>query len=294
MTLDNIKKEITYLQNNLYSTVIINDAIIELDFENTGNVESCPPHTHTWFEFNYIIAGDLHTSFGEEMLSFKSGDFFIVPPGMEHFHKYNNKNPHEGVFIRWQVKKNKSCTPDSQFSLFNYLNNLRTWEPKIYKDEYSFYSLIIQLFEELKRTNSAINLQLLFVKFLCSVAEIHDKSNTTYQSEYLFSYRTLLKKIEILLNDVNIEKITVHSIAASLHMSYGHLARIYKKLTGITLVEKLSSVKLEKSIELLKNPSLSISEISNKTGFSSQYYFSRVFKDRYGICPKEYRKRNNC
>lgn len=293
MTLTNIKKEITNLQNKLYSTIIINDAIIEiieLDFENTGNVVSCPPHNHTWFEFNYIISGDLHTSFGEEMLSFKSGNFFIVPPGMEHFHKYNNKNPHEGIFIRWQVKKNPSDMPDLQFSLFNYLNNLRTWEPQVYTDEYQLYSLIIQLFEELNRTKSAINLQLLFVRFLSYLAEIHDKSKTTYQSEYLFSYRTLFKKIEILLNDVNFEKITVHSLAASLHMSYGHLARIYKKLTGITLVEKLNCVKLEKAVELLKNPNLTISEISNKVGFSSQYYFSKVFKDKYGICPREYRK----
>ncbi len=47
--------------------------------------------------------------------------------------------------------------------------------------------------------------------------------------------------------------------------------------------------KLELSKELIEQGELSITEIANSLHYSSIYVFSRAFKDKFGICPKEYR-----
>ncbi len=52
----------------------------------------------------------------------------------------------------------------------------------------------------------------------------------------------------------------------------------------------INQLKLTKSKELLRESTLSISEISEMLGFSSIHYFSKKFKSYFGICPSEYSK----
>ena len=51
----------------------------------------------------------------------------------------------------------------------------------------------------------------------------------------------------------------------------------------------ISETRLEKARELLiDRPELNITEISERVGFNSPKYFTRCFRDRYGISPKKY------
>ena len=75
-------------------------------------------------------------------------------------------------------------------------------------------------------------------------------------------------------------------------MGMGH-TQFYLKFTalmGITALEYLRRVRLQKARELLKDPSLSISEIAYSVGFSDPAYFSKVFKTETGVSPNEWRK----
>lgn len=293
MTLDELKKEASNLQGKLCHTIAVDDAIveiIEIGFEDTGSRVFCPAHSHTWFELNYVISGELITCFGEKKITFGSGTYLLVPPGVEHSHRYNNRMPHEGIFIRWQVKKSDCSLQASPESMYKSLYALRALEPECHRDDSRLFELLIQVFEESIRTNNNINLRLLFLRFLCSLSEIHNPVELANSHQDQSGYNALIKKINLMFNDVNPENMTAKSIAAQLHISYGHLARTYKKLTGDTLIKKLNSVKLEKALELLKNFNISINEISEISGFSSQYYFSRLFKEKYGVSPGIYRK----
>ena len=64
-----------------------------------------------------------------------------------------------------------------------------------------------------------------------------------------------------------------------------------KAITGKTPNDFILSIRLKKSASLLlNNPELNITEISERTGFSSPRYFSKCFKDAYKINPLSYRK----
>lgn len=66
-----------------------------------------------------------------------------------------------------------------------------------------------------------------------------------------------------------------------------------KSITGQTPNEFILTVRMKKAAYLLKfHPELNISEVSDRTGFSSPRYFSRVFKERYNVTPQAYRKEN--
>ena len=68
--------------------------------------------------------------------------------------------------------------------------------------------------------------------------------------------------------------------------------RLFREQFGMTVTHYINEVKLRKSLDLLTFHSLSVSEVAYAVGFSSLYYFDRVFKKTYALTPSEYQKRH--
>ena len=84
-------------------------------------------------------------------------------------------------------------------------------------------------------------------------------------------------------------KILTEDIAESLLISRGFLSKTFHKETGTTLNDFIIRMKVDEASHLLENPSLTISAISDMLAFSSQSYFTRVFKELTGKTPKQFR-----
>ncbi len=82
--------------------------------------------------------------------------------------------------------------------------------------------------------------------------------------------------------------ISVENMAEHLFMNRTSMYRKIKAITGLTATEYIRTVLLNKAIKLLENEQYSISEIAYKVGFSSPGYFSRCFRDQFGMSPSEY------
>ena len=61
---------------------------------------------------------------------------------------------------------------------------------------------------------------------------------------------------------------------------------------GITVIEYLTSVRIERAKQLLLATDQNCTEICFQVGYNNQSYFTRTFKDLVGIPPREFRKRN--
>ena len=85
--------------------------------------------------------------------------------------------------------------------------------------------------------------------------------------------------------------ISIPDIAQAAQISEGHLRRLFKQELNTKVVDYLTEYRLEAARLLMKNTQESLSEIWQKTGFTSAQYFSYVFKRKEGILPKEYLKR---
>ena len=85
--------------------------------------------------------------------------------------------------------------------------------------------------------------------------------------------------------------ITSTEISAELFINNSYFCRLFKKNFGSCFQNYLNMYRLEKSTVVLKNSDLSGSEISQKVGFNSVSYYSKIFKALYGCSPTEYRKR---
>ncbi|WJH36093.1 AraC family transcriptional regulator [Paenibacillus sp. CC-CFT747] len=83
--------------------------------------------------------------------------------------------------------------------------------------------------------------------------------------------------------------LSLQDIADMLKMSSAYVGRIFKKHETISVADYINEIRLLKSVMLLETNNLPINEISEKVGFSSQSYFFKMFKKRFGTTPKEYR-----
>lgn len=101
----------------------------------------------------------------------------------------------------------------------------------------------------------------------------------------------LIKKMnDIIDRDYANQNLSLNSIADELAMSSIYISRLYKQHTMIAITDVIQDVRMQKSKDLLLGSSLSVAEIAERTGFTSDSYFYRLFKKYNGITPNDYRK----
>ena len=97
--------------------------------------------------------------------------------------------------------------------------------------------------------------------------------------------------IAIVENNIPNEDFSVEDICREIGISRVQLYRKVKALIGYNVNDYISTVRLQKAKFLLADLQYSISEVASLVGFSSQAYFSTVFKSKFSITPSEYRER---
>ena len=95
---------------------------------------------------------------------------------------------------------------------------------------------------------------------------------------------------KIYLHENYTEKVTIEKMCRTFCCSKSTLLTAFKREYGRTVISYLSELRVEEAKKLLSSTALSISEISDATGFYDQAYFSKVFSKEVGITPSDFRK----
>ena len=110
-------------------------------------------------------------------------------------------------------------------------------------------------------------------------------ANTTYKSASLIKLAIALYIQENIYSQLNVEDICYH-----FSISRSTIQTLFLKNLNTTPKQYISDLKFAKAKQMIKDSTYSISEIARICGFSSIHYFSRVFKEKYGITPTSYAK----
>lgn len=86
------------------------------------------------------------------------------------------------------------------------------------------------------------------------------------------------------------EKILVCDIAEQFHMDINYISRLFKKKMGKSLKDYLTERRIERAKYLLANTDMKIYEISEVSGYSDYFYFTKVFRRWTGVTPSEFRE----
>lgn len=98
-----------------------------------------------------------------------------------------------------------------------------------------------------------------------------------------------LKKIhQVIEENMDNSDFNIDTIASTIGLSRSAFFKKLKSFTGLAPVDLVKEIRLTKSIELIKQTDLTISEIAFKVGFKDSGYYSKCFRKKYNQTPREY------
>ena len=121
--------------------------------------------------------------------------------------------------------------------------------------------------------------------------QLHSKSKSVAVEPRSTQEDPFIQKLRsIIEGNLSDPAFSVKDLCMEVGLSHSQLHRKISALTGQSITQYIRSIRLEKACELLKNPQLTIAAVAYDSGFKDSDYFYRVFKKRFQMTPKEYRK----
>jgi len=100
--------------------------------------------------------------------------------------------------------------------------------------------------------------------------------------------KLLNKIVQYIDEKLNNPELSVEELSRHVGMSRGSLYHKLLEITGLTPIEYIRSVKLERAVELLEKSDYNVAQIAYMTGFGTPSYFSKLFKAQFNMLPSEY------
>lgn len=166
-------------------------------------------------------------------------------------------------------------------SLLNNLLNSISAFSEIHADEGTeplFNFLLDNLHSEMPANKLAANgaLEILLSKFL---------KNTTFQDGTILKFNDIIQYIK---NNIS-KKFTIKELADMASLNEVYFSNSFSKAIGMSPVQYITEQKLNQAMHLLVTTENSIKEICYSLGYSSEMYFSRIFKLKTGVAPTIFR-----
>ena len=149
------------------------------------------------------------------------------------------------------------------------------------------YSITENLDNQIKKIKYRNNRQIL------AASKIMDACTGYIQLKEMLrsSEKNQVKYIEKYIDSHLIENISIKSLCDEFHISRTQLYNLMSEHGNGKIANYIRKKRLDKAKHLLKTTDMTIAEISFAVGFSGYNYFLKLFKQEYGISPKQYRKK---
>lgn len=124
------------------------------------------------------------------------------------------------------------------------------------------------------------------IELLAHILAIERSGNVLKSKE-----EEIIQKSQCLLLQDSQQNLTGEQLALKLEVGYSWLRKAFKNQTGYSIKQYQLEIQLNKAKDLLKNTALPIQSIAQDLGMNSVFYFSRVFKEKVGVSPSEFRQK---
>lgn len=115
-------------------------------------------------------------------------------------------------------------------------------------------------------------------------------TNPSEMKEYSMDDQFIVKLVAIIEKDMSNLALDVEYLGENIGLSRQQLYRKLKAITGQSPVGFIRTIRLKRAAQLIKQKTATISEIAFMTGFDNLSYFSKCFKDEFGLLPSEFGK----
>ncbi|PZX55566.1 helix-turn-helix domain-containing protein [Algoriphagus chordae] len=260
--------------------------------------ESSPPITNDCYSISFkkFVKGDL--TYGRTQYDFANGTLFFIAPRQvmqwdksvvfeqKGFSINFHKDFLKGTELAHQIKK---------YGFFSYsVNEALHLSPK---EEKQIKALVESIELEYQNNQDEFSKEII----ISQLSTLLKYANRFYQRQFINRkemstdlLEQFNKKLESYFDSGQLKENgipSIEQIAGQLSVSQRYLSDTLKKETGKTSTEHLQLFLIDEAKNILMEPHKAVSEVAYDLGFEYPAYFSRLFKKREGVSPKEYREK---
>lgn len=239
-------------------------------------------HQHKRIEINYLKKGSCILRLDNESLNFKEGEMMIIAPDIPHAFEagVNGCTLMQLEFLPEMFHINKHLLlSDTSCNLFSKNNQII----KIVNN--------IRIIRAIQRIITEMSSKHKYYKHLV-VMYYAELLVLIYRhmddSQHLFTSKRPLVDAVNYIKENFCKDIDIASIANHLEISERYLRMLFSNHMGLSPVNYINELRINKAIEMLRISELSIKEICYYCGFNSPQYFSRIFKKQMGVSPRKF------
>lgn len=252
----------------------INDMV----YREAGLDYAISPHYHTATQWYCVLYGAVDTTINGTTYPLRDGESILIPPRAIRAPQCGGRAP--GYF--------HVVFDNHRLQLAPLVLRPLAMPPELQPD---LYALIDEFRHPGPNTRDLV--QTLVVRLLIGLNRqaLRDSSEQDAPSRLNeAAHRAVIARIEAYMQHNLHHKLRHEQLAEVVNLSPTHLARLFKQITGKTILTRLTELRIDSAKTLLLESSLLITEISGQVGYESLAHFTRTFKTVVGVTPSDYRR----
>lgn len=248
-------------------------------------------HFHTYYEVYFLLTGKRVYFIKDSTYSIEAGDVVFI--GKQEVHKTLQaaEPEHERIVIHFDDRFVRDVFKQHADLL---LSPFRHPSPIIrlpLENREQFQSLINTILEELRNKHTGYELFLSqAITNLILICSRHVTNSPSPEPAYVSPIHRKISEVVRFLNVNYREAIRIHELSERFFISPYYLSRIFKDVTGFTLIDYLNLTRIKEAQRLLRETSLSITAIAAHAGFDNFSHFGKMFKKITRTSARDYRK----
>ncbi|MBQ3054576.1 MAG: AraC family transcriptional regulator [Oscillospiraceae bacterium] len=253
-----------------FSEIVINEQLpgvnpVNFGYEVCKSGHSFGPAVREYWLLHYVVSGTGVFEREGQTHTVQAGEVFVIPPSLVTFYRASHSRPWHYIWIGF--------TADP--TLTEPLNSPILRVPGMG-----------EIFEEMRSCHEL------------------ERGRSSFLAARIWDLLALLKEgtsrpldyIDKALHCIHAEYMTdlnVTRLASRLNLERSYFSTLFKEKTGVSPAKFLADLRLSKAAELMTVHRKSPSTAAASVGYPDLYHFSKAFKQKYGISPREYQKRHS-
>lgn len=263
-------------------------------------IRNSPTHAHEYMQINYVCRGRAIHIIRHQEYTLIRGDFFIIPPYVEH--RLGSKPGEDAEVIQFEFLASfihqsyqsfdQVSSPMDSAYLRPFLVQNNMVRPRLRLSgaaQAEVEAVLREILRENERKKTEYELIIRSMLFKLLVLLGREAAGTCYTSPHCTQRRCVLEAVDY-VNANYRNDLTVELISRKFLISTSYFSTLFKEATTKSFVKYLNGIRVTKAQELLKKTDDCISDIARWIGFRCPSSFGRIFRQEVGLSPMDYRK----
>lgn len=261
--------------------------LYQCGYEQCAPLHSFGPFVRNHFLFHYVISGLgslLSTAPNGEVRRYdlRGGQGFLICPGLVNTYSADEKEPWKYVWLEFDGLRTAEFLEYAGLSALQPIYRVRDGQQGD-----SVRDVMLHIADH--SDASPLHLIGQLYLFLDALAQ----TSATRLAVKGGQLKDFYIQEAVVYMEQNFQRsLTVEEIADTCGLNRSYFSKLFKESMGCPPQEFLIRLRMAKAAELMRAGGASISDVAASCGYPNQFHFSRAFKKRYGVSPREWRTQN--